>query len=77
MMPADMLPEWIQNVAAWNPLTWAVEIGRDALAGSLDWAVAVGLAGAAARPRGARVLVGGGQHPGVSALDVVPPSGPV
>ena len=44
MMPAEMLPEWIQNVAAWNPLTWAVEIGRDALAGSLDWAVAFGQA---------------------------------
>ncbi|UOE44905.1 ABC transporter permease [Agromyces larvae] len=34
MMPADLLPDWIAAVAAWNPLTWAVEAGRAGLDGT-------------------------------------------
>jgi ABC-2 type transport system permease protein len=34
MMPADLMPEWVQNVSRWNPMTWAVELGRGGLAGT-------------------------------------------
>ncbi|WP_394552105.1 ABC transporter permease [Agromyces sp. MMS24-JH15] len=34
MMPAELLPDWIASIAAWNPLTWAVEVGRAGLDGS-------------------------------------------
>ena len=34
MMPAELLPEWVQSVARWNPMTWAVEFGRAGLDGS-------------------------------------------
>ncbi|TXK17159.1 ABC transporter permease [Homoserinibacter sp. GY 40078] len=35
MMPATLLPEWVQAVARWNPMTWAVELGRAGLDGTL------------------------------------------
>ncbi|MCL2466130.1 MAG: ABC transporter permease [Micrococcales bacterium] len=35
MMPHDLLPGWVQNVATVNPQTWAVDIGRAALNGNL------------------------------------------
>jgi ABC-2 type transport system permease protein len=35
MMPAALLPDWVQAVARWNPMTWAVELGRAGLDGSL------------------------------------------
>src|SRR5690606_25676081 len=37
MMPADLLPDWVRAVAEANPLTWAVELGRSGLAGTLEW----------------------------------------
>jgi ABC-2 type transport system permease protein len=33
MMPASLLPDWVQSVARWNPMTWAVELGRGGLSG--------------------------------------------
>lgn len=33
MMPADLMPEWVQDVSRWNPMTWAVELGRGGLMG--------------------------------------------
>ncbi|QAY74143.1 ABC transporter permease [Agromyces protaetiae] len=36
MMPASLLPDWIAGIATWNPLTWAVEVGRAGLAGAGD-----------------------------------------
>ena len=33
MMPADLMPEWVQSVSRWNPMTWAVELGRGGLTG--------------------------------------------
>jgi ABC-2 type transport system permease protein len=47
MMPADLMPEWVQSVSRWNPMTWAVELGRGGLDGSLPanaWWQAAGLA---------------------------------
>jgi ABC-2 type transport system permease protein len=34
MMPASLMPDWVQSVSRWNPMTWAVELGRGGLAGS-------------------------------------------
>lgn len=34
LMPAALMPDWVQSVARWNPMTWAVELGRGALHGS-------------------------------------------
>ncbi len=34
MMPAALLPDWVRSVATWNPMTWAVELGRAGLDGS-------------------------------------------
>ena len=45
MMPSSLQPEWVRDVAAWNPMTWAVELGRDGLGGSLDAGLAWGHAG--------------------------------
>ncbi|MDM4762751.1 ABC transporter permease [Galbitalea sp. SE-J8] len=33
MMPTALQPDWVAAVAAWNPLSWAVDLGRAALAG--------------------------------------------
>lgn len=33
MMPAALLPDWVQTVARWNPMNWAVELGRGGLSG--------------------------------------------
>ena len=35
MMPASLMPAWIQAVSRWNPMTWAVELGRGALNGAM------------------------------------------
>jgi ABC-2 type transport system permease protein len=35
MMPAALLPDWVQAVARWNPMTWAVELARTGLDGTL------------------------------------------
>jgi ABC-2 type transport system permease protein len=47
MMPADLMPEWVANVARWNPMNWAVELGRGGLTGTypeFGWWQAAGLA---------------------------------
>ncbi len=36
-MPLKLAPAWISTVATVNPVNWAVEAGREALAGSPDW----------------------------------------
>ena len=33
MMPAALMPQWVQDVARWNPMTWVVELGRGGLSG--------------------------------------------
>ncbi|HWU47599.1 MAG TPA: ABC transporter permease [Humibacter sp.] len=40
MMPSALMPGWVQNVSRFNPMTWAVDIGRHALAGTTDWGAA-------------------------------------
>jgi ABC-2 type transport system permease protein len=36
-MPLNLAPDWIQTVARFNPVNWAVEAGRVAMAASPDW----------------------------------------
>ncbi len=38
-MPVNLMPQWMQTVARYNPVTWAVEIGRQTLSSSVDWSV--------------------------------------
>jgi len=45
MMPSSLQPAWVQAVSAWNPMTWAVELGRGGLVGALDAGPASGRAG--------------------------------
>jgi ABC-2 type transport system permease protein len=45
-LPVNLMPEWMQTVARFNPVNWAVEVGRQTLVESVDWQfVAVRLAG--------------------------------
>ncbi|HET9186286.1 MAG TPA: ABC transporter permease, partial [Solirubrobacterales bacterium] len=36
-MQKDLMPGWMQTVADYNPLNWAVEAGRDATSTAPDW----------------------------------------
>jgi ABC-2 type transport system permease protein len=38
IMDTKLSPEWVQDVAKYNPFEWAVAAGRDALQASPDWA---------------------------------------
>lgn len=47
MMPASLMSGWVGTVARWNPMSWAVELGRGGLTGSYPdaaWWHAGGLA---------------------------------
>jgi ABC-2 type transport system permease protein len=37
-MPLNLVPDWIAFLARFNPVNWAVEAGRAALAANPDWA---------------------------------------
>ena len=36
-LPLELTPDWIQTVARYNPVNWAVEAGREALSATPDW----------------------------------------
>jgi ABC-2 type transport system permease protein len=38
IMDTKLSPEWVQDVAKYNPFEWAVVAGREALSASPDWA---------------------------------------
>jgi ABC-2 type transport system permease protein len=38
-MAKNLMPHWMQNVASYNPVNWALEAGRAALASNPDWHV--------------------------------------
>jgi ABC-2 type transport system permease protein len=45
-LPVNLMPEWMQTVARFNPVNWAVEVGRQTLSETVDWQfVGVRLAG--------------------------------
>lgn len=51
MMPSALLPDWVAAVARWNPMTWAVELGRGGLSGEYPdaaWLQVAGLVALAA-----------------------------
>ncbi len=39
IMDPRLMPDWIQNVARYNPLDWAVLVSREALSATPDWGV--------------------------------------
>lgn len=45
IMNTKLSPEWVRNVAAYNPFEWAVVVGREALSSDPDWASLWGHAG--------------------------------
>ena len=38
-LPLALAPEWIQTVAGYNPVNWAIEAGREALVAAPDWSL--------------------------------------
>jgi ABC-2 type transport system permease protein len=44
-MPSDLSPDWVEAIARYNPVDWAVEAGRAALAADVDWSVVGSRAG--------------------------------
>ena len=38
-MARALMPGWMQSVATYNPVEWAVNAGREGLASSPDWGV--------------------------------------
>ncbi len=36
-MQENLIPAWIQEVARFNPVNWAVQAGRSALSANPDW----------------------------------------
>jgi ABC-2 type transport system permease protein len=44
-MERTLMPGWMQTVADFNPLNWAVQAGREALSSSPDWAAIAGWSG--------------------------------
>jgi ABC-2 type transport system permease protein len=44
-MQKDLMPDWMQTVADFNPLNWAVEAGREAVTAGPDWGAIAGKTG--------------------------------
>lgn len=38
-MPVNLMPAWMQTVTKYNPVTWAVEVGRQTLTSNVDWSL--------------------------------------
>ncbi len=38
-MAQALMPNWMQNVAVYNPVNWAVQAGRGAMGSATDWAL--------------------------------------
>ena len=37
LMKQELAPGWVQTVAGFNPVNWAIEAGREALGANVDW----------------------------------------
>jgi ABC-2 type transport system permease protein len=44
-MPRQLMPGWMQALARLNPVTWAVEVGRQPLQADVDWALVLSRGG--------------------------------
>jgi ABC-2 type transport system permease protein len=38
-LPVNLMPQWMQDFARFNPVNWAVEAGRQTLSSSIDWSL--------------------------------------
>jgi ABC-2 type transport system permease protein len=45
LMQQSLVPDWIATVAKFNPVNWAVEAGRAATTGGIDWGLVAGRVG--------------------------------
>jgi ABC-2 type transport system permease protein len=36
-LPVILMPQWMQDFARFNPVNWAVEVGRQMLGSNIDW----------------------------------------
>jgi ABC-2 type transport system permease protein len=45
LMAQNLVPDWIQTVAKFNPVNWAVEAGRSAAMQDIDWGLVASRAG--------------------------------
>jgi ABC-2 type transport system permease protein len=45
LMSASLLPDWVDDVARFNPVNWAVVAGREALGADVDWGVVLSRCG--------------------------------
>ena len=41
-LPVNLMPQWMQDFAKFNPVNWAVEAGRQTLSSSVDWSLVGG-----------------------------------
>ena len=41
-LPVNLMPQWMQDFAKFNPINWAVEVGRQTLSSSIDWSLVAG-----------------------------------
>ena len=39
VMAVELAPEWVQTIARYNPVDWAVVAAREALSGTTDWSI--------------------------------------
>ena len=44
-MQLSLMPDWMQQVAKFNPVNWAVEAGREAVGADVDWGFVAGRVG--------------------------------
>ena len=44
-LPSSLAPGWLADVASYNPVNWAIEAGREALAAHPDWGDVAGWTG--------------------------------
>ncbi len=38
-LPINLIPQWMQDFASFNPVNWAVEVGRQTLTNNIDWSL--------------------------------------
>lgn len=38
-LPVNLMPQWMQDFATFNPVNWAVEVSRQMLSSSIDWSL--------------------------------------
>jgi ABC-2 type transport system permease protein len=41
-LPVNLMPQWMQDFSKFNPVNWAVEVGRQTLSSSIDWSLVGG-----------------------------------